>query len=110
MVGSCPHLGKVAPPRILVSLAAGVHDDVAVILRPFEGASDLRRVALVDDNVDLARLAVGEVGEQLVQFVPLIVASLRNKRRCISYGRWVSGGAKGPRVFFRDTYYVKEVS
>ena len=62
VIGSRPEFGEVTPPRVLVSLTTGVHHDVAVVLRPFEGSGDLCRVALVDNDVDLARLTVGEVG------------------------------------------------
>ena len=86
VIGSGPDFGEVTPPRVLVSLAAGVHNDVAMVLRPFEGAGDLCRVTLVDNDVDLARLTVGEVGQQFVQFVPLVVASLCSIRCCIMGG------------------------
>ena len=63
VIGSGPEFCEVTPPGVLVSLTAGVHHDITVVLRPFEGAGDLCRVTLVDNDVDLARLAVGEVGQ-----------------------------------------------
>ena len=80
VVGPRPDVGEVVGPRVLVALAARVHDDVTVLLRAFDGARDLGRVALVDDQVHLAGLAVSDVRQQLVQFVPLAVTRLREDR------------------------------
>ena len=92
VVGPGPDVGEVVRPRVLVSLAARVHDDVAVLLRAFHGARDLGGVALVDDHVHLAGLAVGDVRQQLVQLVALAVTRLREDRAMLRGNRAILRG------------------
>lgn len=77
VVGLCPDFREFACVRIFYVFAADVDDGVRMTSEPTEGANEVPRIALVDDDVQMTRLTVGQVRHQLIDAVPLFCLRLK---------------------------------